>query len=206
MLNQLPESLKQSKKTDWVVLAGGPSVTNEHVRLVHDWKNADDANRGVIAVTKSYLIAPWADIVHARDKRFWDHLYNDIVSKTDAIKTSYQANPNCPPDVSLLSIPKSKEGNNSGFQAMLLAMALGAKNIYLLGIDMKYIRDKTHWHKGYSGPIGNSSAQRETMGGIFRRWMRNFEKIDYSGVNVINCSMNSGLNLFPKKPAEEVLK
>lgn len=201
----LPKALNELKtKTDWVVICGGPSVTMSDVRLVKKWVDVDPDTRGVIAVTKSYEIAPWADIIHARDARFWNNLYDDVCEKTDAIKTTYQTNPTNPEDVHFVEIQKKYEGNNSGFQGLFIAMALGAKNIYLLGLDMQHTRGKTHWHGGYTGKVGNSKGTKETMGGIFRRWRRNFEKIDYKKHNIINCSMPSKLNIFPKKPASEI--
>jgi hypothetical protein len=40
-------------------------------------------------------------------------------------------------------------GNNSGYSAIALALALGASPVYVLGIDMRYDGEKTHHHDGH---------------------------------------------------------
>lgn len=40
-------------------------------------------------------------------------------------------------------------GNNSGYSAVALALALGAETVYLLGVDMRYDGKMTHFHTGH---------------------------------------------------------
>lgn len=40
-------------------------------------------------------------------------------------------------------------GNNSGYSAIALALALGASPVYVLGIDMRYDGEMTHHHGGH---------------------------------------------------------
>lgn len=40
-------------------------------------------------------------------------------------------------------------GNNSGYAAVALALALGASPVYVLGIDLRYDGDVTHFHEGH---------------------------------------------------------
>lgn len=192
------------KKTEWVIIAGGESVQSSDIDLVKDWRSKDPSTRGVIAVTRSYELAPWADIVHARDKRFWTHYYNDVKEKTSAILTCWQDCSHLGSDLNHLDLDKIDEGGNSGYQAILIAMACGAKNIYLLGFDMHH-KKKTHWHGGYPDGLGNSLAKLGTMGSVFRTWIQKIEKLDHQGVRIVNCSMISKLNRFPKQPIEECL-
>lgn len=41
-------------------------------------------------------------------------------------------------------------GNNSGYSAVALALALGADPVYVLGIDLRYDGRQTHFHSGHS--------------------------------------------------------
>ena len=45
-----------------------------------------------------------------------------------------------------------RSGDNSGLSAFQLAVILGFKEIYLIGIDLKIFEDKTHFHEGYGTP------------------------------------------------------
>lgn len=55
-----------------VIIAGGPSLTQEQVALVHRAREAGTVR--VIAVNDAYLWAPWADVMYASDSSWWqDH-------------------------------------------------------------------------------------------------------------------------------------
>lgn len=88
-------------------------------------------------------------------------------------------------------------GTNSGFGAVMLAIALGCKEIYLLGYDMKIRENRTHWHSGYPDHL---IGRVEKSLGIF---IKNFEEFASSiaklGISVYNLSPDSNLNCFPKK-------
>lgn len=192
------------QKDNWVVIAGGESVKTSDIDLVKNWRDKDPSTRGVIAVTRSYELAPWADIVHARDKRFWNHYYDEVKERTSSILTCWQDCTHLGDDLIHLDLDKIKEGGNSGYQAILIAMACEAKYIYLLGFDMNH-KKKTHWHGGYPDGLGNSLAKLGTMGSVFRRWIQKFKKLNHKGVRIVNCSMISKLDCFPKRPIEECL-
>lgn len=82
----------------------------------------------------------------------------------------------------------------------MLARHLGADKIVLIGFDCK--TDKTgkrHWHADHTGKLGNAGS----MG----LWPKQFEEIFdcFRGIEVINCTRDTGLNLWPKRPLEQVL-
>ena len=97
-------------------------------------------------------------------------------------------------------------GNNSGFGAMMLAIALGANPIYLLGFSMK-CKNSTHFHSGYPG----SSVERMNKKVISYKKM--FEKFapDIKGLGrqVINVVMKdeneTELKCFDIKKVSEVI-
>jgi len=91
-------------------------------------------------------------------------------------------------------------GNNSGYGALNLAACLGASPIYLLGFDMKYAGEKTHWHEGHPVPHRPGTVQK--FGQYFQLAAI---KIKEMGLEVINLNPDSALPYFPKKPFKEVL-
>jgi len=85
--------------------------------------------------------------------------------------------------------------NNSGGGALMLALALGCKNIGLLGYDLKVKGNATHWHEGYSNQnLQNMSKNLED----FRSKIDEFaSSILEMGINVVNLSPDSNLQKFP---------
>ncbi len=101
-------------------------------------------------------------------------------------------------------------GNNSGFGALMLAVALKANPIYLLGFDMKVSEDKTrtHWHDGYKDSQGNTQPPRN-LEHKMKQFIKEFNSIALAladlGVKVINLNPDSRLSTFPKQSIAEVL-
>lgn len=94
-------------------------------------------------------------------------------------------------------------GTNSGFGALMLAIALGCKEIYLLGFDMKVAGERTHWHDGYPGQT------KERTGKVLNNFTKVFEEfaphIQRLGINVYNLNPDSALDCFPKLHPSDVL-
>ena len=101
-------------------------------------------------------------------------------------------------------------GNNSGFGALMLAVALKANPIYLLGFDMQVSEDKTqtHWHDGYRDCQGNTQSPRN-LERKMKQFIKEFNFIALAlanlGVKVINLNPESRLNAFSKQNITEVL-
>lgn len=97
-------------------------------------------------------------------------------------------------------------GNNSGFGALMLAIALGANPIGLLGFDLKVDKEKnkTHWHEGY--PHQNIHE----LPGKLKLFAKCFEEFAPSlvqgKVDVVNIDLNSALLCFPKKSINDFLR
>ncbi len=92
--------------------------------------------------------------------------------------------------------------NNSGYGAINLAAALGAKEIYLLGFDM--VGDKRGkqkwWHSGYPVDYGE---------GIYAKYVQEIGKLapalKAAGVEVVNLNKRSKLQCFPFGDLSRVL-
>jgi hypothetical protein len=94
-----------------------------------------------------------------------------------------------------------KHGSNSGYQAIELAIKLGAKRIILLGYDMKCDNGRSHWH--------NEPRQADFADVAARSMLPHFESLvsplKALGVNVINATPGSAIECFPKATLEEAL-
>lgn len=96
-------------------------------------------------------------------------------------------------------------GRNSGYCALQLAVILGFKKIYLLGIDLGNQKD-THYHEGY----GQSRSIFESkLDEYYEYFLIGLEQLIHErpDIQVISCSKISRLNdIISYCPVEEVLK
>jgi hypothetical protein len=177
-----------------VCIAGGPSLTVEDVNYVRGKVD------GVVGVNDAYRIAPWIDVLYACDAKWWDH-HKGVRSFT-GLKYSLQRQAAKWRGVSVLQNTGTdglqmkpnglKTGKNSGYQAINLAVHLGAKRILLLGYDMEIKHgSKSHWFGDH--PWGNRPPV-SSFRGMFRTLVAPLEK---HGVTVINCSRSTSLDAFP---------
>ena len=96
------------------------------------------------------------------------------------------------------------QGSNSGYQAINLAVHFGAARIILLGYDMQNGPEgQTHHHGDH--PKGMNSP----CPGLYADWIEKFGTMEpdlkRAGIEVVNCSLDSALDCFPKARLEEVL-
>lgn len=94
-------------------------------------------------------------------------------------------------------------GNNSGYGAIMLAIAMGCSIIYLLGYDFKVSNENTHCHSGYP------KQQIDQLSTKLNKYLCCFETnkaiFEESRVKIYNCNPDSRLKLFPFKSIDEVL-
>lgn len=195
-----------------VCIAGGTSLTQKQVDYCKEkgWK--------AIAVNNAYKLAPWADILYACDNKWWN--WHNLVPEFKGLKITHEQQERWEkilrnehvedlPDPSLdiiVSDGKSvfeenplghsqariKHGSNSGFQAICMALLMGASRIILLGYDMKPRNGVSHWFGEH--PEGKQSDSR------YADWLKEFPALrkfaDMRGQVVINCSTYTDLKCF----------
>lgn len=184
------------------LIAGGPSLTVADVEAVR-------GQTRVIAVNDAYKLAPWADVLYAADRQ-WIEDWHQGVPDFAGMKYSIEsANPTTRADWTVLrnTGPEGLEldpsglrtGSNSGYQALNLAVHLGAASILLLGFDMGNDGTQTHWFGDHPvhriSPYAQMCAAFETL----------VDPLKSVGVSVVNCSRRTALTAFPCAPLKTEL-
>lgn len=191
------------------IAGGGPSLKG------FDWSILDD--KFVIAINRSYEVLPYAQILYFTDQDYWDAHKEKMrahsgtlvrgvlkLGKSDKDITEYYLSG----AQGLETTPGSlKHGSNSPYAATNLAVQLGFKKIYLLGIDMKWGKkgDKStsHWHSGHKRIDGESVFKK-----MIANWQTMKQPLKELGVEIINVNTpeQTDLKVFPIKSFEEVFK
>lgn len=194
-----------------VILASGPSLTQADVEAVR-------GRARVIAINDCYQLAPWADLLYACDSRWWSSQYQFHVHAITSFagrRFGMQERHPIPPwspewGVTLMrntgiegleTDPSGlKNGRNSGYQAIGLAVHLGASRILLLGYDMSLGRGgKSHFFGSH--PHGGPPMLTK-----FRLYFPSIAPpLKALGIEVLNCSRRSALTCFPKVALERAL-
>ena len=181
--------------------------------------NVVDSIRGkarVIAINDTYKLAPWADILYACDAKWWNWAKPDFSGlkvglKWDAVKGKYypgydlESHPGlralAGTGLSGLEIAPNalRTGANSGYQAINLAVHMGAKRILLLGYDMQPTETGSHWFGEHPDGVEPSWMN------MLMHYPSLVKPLKEKGVQVINCTQSTALEVFPRGKIEELL-
>jgi hypothetical protein len=184
-----------------VCVASGPSLTAADVAFCQ-------GRARVLVINDGYRLAPWADVLYAADSRWW--LCHQDTKQFAGLKYSVQP---CMDrsDITVLrqtgrlgleSDPTGlRTGGHSGYQAIGLAVHLGAARILLLGYDLRLTKDRVHWFGSHPSPLNDP---REAQ---FLQWRTHYatlvDPLQARGVEVINCTPESALWTFPRMTLAE---
>lgn len=183
-----------------VIIASGPSLTQDDVEHVK-------GKAFVLAINDSYKMAPWAHSIYACDMKWWKH-HNGVPEFLGLKMTidrpaslAYKINHVAGEYIDfVVGGPYISIGNNSGHQALGIVANMGFEEIFLLGFDFKHT-DKTHWFGDHPFSLRDKP--------YFERWIEDMDKaskvLKQAGIRVINCSPDSNINCFEKRPIKEVI-
>lgn len=192
-----------------VCIATGPSLTLEDV----------DFCRGrarVVVVKNAVQLAPWADAVYACDARWWAQVAGlpDFAGLKFAMEDARAAiafakHDSAWPGVKLLENTGEvglevnpdglRTGKNSGYQAMNLAVHLGASRIVLLGYDMQTTGGKQHFFGRHPWLMGPSCER-------FRPFFDHLvQPLATLGISVVNATRATALTCWPCVSLEQAL-
>ncbi len=190
-----------------VCLGGGPSLSRQQV----------DACRGrarVIAVNDAWRLAPWAGVLYACDWRWWlKHAGVPGFAGLKVTLSNSRGHLDHHPDIRIVENTGTegleraptglRTGRNGGYQAINLAVHLGASRIILLGYDMRADRrGRTHWFGDHADWPTRPGVFAGVMLPCFATLVKPLEEL---GVQVVNCTPKSALDVFPKVPLEQAL-
>jgi hypothetical protein len=183
-----------------VCIAGGPSVTAADVDACHR------PGIRVIAIKDAIRLAPWADVLYACDAKWWKY---HAAALTFA-GPRYALDPPAAPwatalvNTGYLGLELSphglRTGKNSGYQAINLAVHLGAARVVLLGYDMQPLGDQHHWFGPH--PYRAVAPPYTDFLACFRSLVIPLAEI---GVTVVNATRRTVLEVFPRVTLEEAL-
>lgn len=196
------------------VVAGGPSLKNFDFSFLRDkdtivvnksifnvpnpnffvsvdytfLKKVDRVHFKNIPTTKVFVAALGHPSLQEEDGRITDTKFNLIyrLNEYDIIIKSRKQ------DGVGLTFYDFRTGKNSGFCALQLAIVLGYKEIYLLGVDLNITSSFTHYHGGYGESREKFNAK---LPGYFEYFKIGLEQLrEKSDIQVFSCSENSSLN------------
>lgn len=157
----------------------------------------------MIVANTSFRIAPWADTLFAMDGAWWKvhteevrRLFRGECLGFGSDSAKHGARP-----------MRGVKGNwtpfgNSGAGAIAIAALSGAARVLMLGYDCQYKDGKKHWHGDHPpGTAGNAAPK------TVAKWPADFRRLrDASkGIEIINCSRETALDVFPRANLEDVL-
>jgi len=183
-------------------LATGPSLTQSDVNLVRGKVD------GVIAISDAIRLAPWADVLYSCDGKWWKWPHNQewITShkglkyglKDDVRKVSHlgvQGLKHTGRQGLELSPNGLRSGSNSGYQAINLAVHLGASRIVLLGYDMQ--------GKHFFGDHPDRSKPPFSL--CLSLFPELVKPLAEAGVEILNCTRKTAITCFRRVPLESIL-
>jgi hypothetical protein len=186
--------------TTAICIASGTSLTQEDV----------DYCRGkgrVYAVKEAHILAPWADVLYCADEDWWA-LKQGVPGFAGE---KWTVSPDAARQYRLNYVEGSADiewghtpeliayGGNSGFQALNLAVVQGASKVVLLGYDYGLRAGKKHWFDG-------TKHERTSRPSHYHEWLpRIHAAAKHIKIPVINCSLESAIECFPKMTVREAL-
>lgn len=194
----------QQERSRVVIMAPGSSLSYKQSEMIQESElytiAIGDAGR---------VVNPNANVLYHCDAKWWNHYKGcpefDGTLKVSLEKTEYNSIFNMrrsPTREGLdLNWPYIVTGNNSGYQAINIAMYCNPKEIILVGYDMKD-RDGKH------NVIGDhpKAIKRPSDFELFKNNIASLVPVlDYLGVKVYNCTIDSALDCFEKKDLKDVL-
>lgn len=189
------------------ILGGGPSIKDLDLDLIKEiWP--------VISCNLAFIDYPWVDVMYFGDCKVHTWVsekgrYCNQFVKYQGLKISCCPDTRDDPDIkTLFRLPKGITTDkrsigwnvNSGGSAINLAYHFGARRVILLGFDMKKVEGKDNFHDYNYVPNKHD---------VYHKFLYFFKFIkkdaDKLGLEIINATVGSSLDLFPIVPYEEVI-
>jgi hypothetical protein len=198
-----------------VVAGTGPSLPGTVAELVVQVRQFEVPRPRVVAINDAYRLLPDADLLYACDAIWWDHHRGAESFKGERWSTHDEAH-NKKLECAArwkLNLIQGEFGNgfstrpdvvhygrNSGFQAINLALLLGATRIVLIGFDMQH-----GYGRHFFGDHPHGFKQG-TDHSAFVRWFDDAAKRLPKNIRIVNANLESGLQCFEKLPLAQAMR
>jgi hypothetical protein len=169
----------------------------------------------VLAIKDAHRLMPFAEVMYACDAHWWD-AHNGCPEFSGEKWSSHSEKDNdktATAEKYGLRLVRGQDqegfsfdpsvihyGSNSGFQAVNMALLMGARKIVLVGFDM-------HNH-GPAHFFGNHPYHPHGKPGLYSSFIAPFSravKLLPAGIEIVNCTPGSALKCFPMMELEEAL-
>ena len=178
-------------------LASGPSLTAEDVSIVRQWRGANTTEeRRVVVVNTTFRAALWADAMYASNDSWWRVFGVEVAERFTGTKICHPQSRQRGAVCASSNLPASR---CSGEAAVRIAINSGAARVYLLGYDCQKTGESAHWHEDYE-LLPNAPNISD--------WLVGFQKLarDTKNAEIINCTRQTALNVFPRAPLARALE
>lgn len=176
-----------------VVVASGPSLTAADVDYCR-------GRAAVVVVNDNYRLAPWADALYAADPEWWDH--HRGVPEFAGLRVTQDAGAARRWRLQYIECRRAAgfsldagivhAGDNSGFQALNLAVLYGGRPIVLLGFDMQMRGAQRHWFGDHPGELNKASPYGHFAHAFNEAAQR------HPDVEILNATRDSALECWPR--------
>lgn len=192
-----------------VVIGSGPSLSDEQLQSIEQAHLEERVH--VLAVNNTIERAPWADVAYFGDYTAIKHYLPKLrpltmaewVTIDRAAAERWKLTHLKPASPNGLGLQRVHTNGNSGAQAINVAVCFGARRIVLVGFDMREgVDGRAHWFGQHPAPLVRKQ--------LFGEWLHKFEAIyrdaKQLGVEIVNSTPASALQLFPYADLEEALR
>ena len=202
MKRNIQELKRKFNNKNVFIVAGGPSVSEIDINLLN--------NQCTIAINRSYEILPNASALYWCDASWISEHYDSVSNHNCELRFHARAGSSHPDDdyrglANSTILSRTSEygfdtnmnnvcGNNSGAHAINIAVNMKAKNIILLGYDMKLDGSRTHWHDGYSYGMRQNTYSEMFIPSI-NSMAKKIKELNIN-VNIVNANFESDLRCF----------
>lgn len=171
----------------WAVIA-----TGESLKPAPELVARKVSHLPTVAVSDAFRIAPWAKALVACDGKWWRGTHGALEFPGE----KWCANGNPPGIPRVLFRHGINTSTNSGLLGLYYAVSQGAETVLLLGVDM----GGTHYFGPHEKFVNTVPARFLFFIEQFRAYSKFIQH-----VRVINCSVNSALDVFPKMSLDDAL-
>jgi len=185
-----------------------------HAFRPHFWTSVDDPTRFMESIWADPLITKFVPMAHFQ-KPIWDVQANTVSQRK--VKSypnvigfrrneQFLANQWLYEDTINWGNHKNRGGGRSVMlSALRLCFLLGFRRVFLLGCDFHMDTEKRYWfpEERSNAAIRNNTNAYQMLSNYFKELLPHFEEANFE---VINCTPNSRLDVFPKWELDKALE